>query len=378
MSDVNKLFLVDVMPLLYRGHFVFLKDPRMTSTGINTSALTGFASCLLQILKDHSPTHVALALDSATPTFRHEAFPEYKAQRQKAPEDLTAAIPMAVEMARALRIPILRVDGYEADDIIGTLAARAAAAGWTTYLATPDKDVAQLVGPTTFLFRPGKAGSAAEIYDPKTVCEHWGLTSPAQMVEYLGLAGDASDNIPGIAGVGEKTATALLAQYGTIENVLAHASELKGKLAEKVAAGAERARQSRFLATIRTDVPVPVALSDLALRDPDVDALRAFLKKYELAAIGRRLLGDAFEASAAAPAPETYKTLAHVPHAYVCAQSEAQVRGLLEALEQAPEWAFDTETTGLDPRHDRLVGMSFATAPGRAWYVPVPDRKSGV
>ena len=375
MSEAKKLFLIDVMPLLYRGHFVFLKDPRMTSTGVNTSALTGFASCLLQILKECAPTHVALALDSATKTFRHEAFPEYKAQRQKAPEDLTAAIPMAVELARALRIPILRVDGFEADDIMGTLAARAAEAGWTTYLATPDKDVAQLVGPSTFLFRPGKGGSSAEIYDVKTVCEHWGLTSPAQMVEYLGLAGDASDNIPGIAGVGEKTATALLAQYGSIESVLAHAPELKGKLAEKVAAGAESARQSRFLATIRTDVPVPVELAELALRDPDVEALRAFLKKYELVAIGKRLLGDAFEAPPSAPAAEAYKTLADVPHTYVCARSEEQLRALLEALGQAPEWAFDTETTGLDPRHDRLVGLSFATAPGRAWYVPVPEER---
>ena len=279
---------------------------------------------------------------------------------------------MAIELANALRLPILRVDGFEADDVMGALAARAAAAGWTTYLATPDKDVAQLVGPSTYLFRPGKAGSPAEIYDEKTVCEHWGLTSPGQMIEYLGLAGDASDNIPGIPGVGEKTANALLAQYGTIEDVLAHAAELKGKLAEKVAAGAESARQSRFLATIRTDVPVPVELDALALREPDADALRAVLRKYELLSIGKRLMGEAFAEAGEAPAPEAYKKLADVPHAYTCVTTEPQVAALLKALDAAPEWSFDTETTGLDPRHDRLVGLSFATAPGRAWYVGVP------
>ena len=375
VSEAKKLFLIDVMPLLYRGHFVFLRDPRMTSTGINTSALTGFASSVLQILKEHAPTHVALVLDSTTPTFRHEEYPLYKAQRQKTPEDLTAAIPMAIELAQALRIPILRVEGFEADDVMGALAARAAAAGWTTYLATPDKDVAQLVGPSTYLFRPGKAGSPAEIYDVAAVCEHWSLTSPGQMIEYLGLAGDASDNIPGISGVGDKTATALLAQYGTIENVLAHASELKGKLAEKVAAGAEIARQSRYLATIRTDVPVPVELADLALRDPDVEALRAVLKKYELFAIGKRLMGDAFEHESAVKAEDAYKRLVDVPHTYVCVRTEDQVSALLRELDRASEWAFDTETTGLDPRHDRLVGMSFATAPGKAWYVSVPEER---
>ena len=372
MSESKKLFLVDVMPLLYRGHFVFLKDPRMTSTGLNTSALTAFANCVLQILNEHAPTHVALVLDSSTPTFRHLAYPAYKAQRQKMPEDIAASIPMAVELAEALRIPILRVDGFEADDVIGTLAVRAAAEGWTTYLATPDKDVAQLVGPSTYLFRPGKANVPAEIYDVAAVCQHWGLASPGQMIDYLGLAGDASDNIPGIPGVGEKTATALLAQYGGLENILAHASELKGKLAEKVAAGAASARQSRDLAAIRTDVPVPIELSALARRDPDVDRLRSVLKKYELVAIGRRLLGEAFEGAGAEKAPDACKTLAEVPHTYVCAQSEAQVQALLKALDTASEWAFDTETTGLDPRHDRLVGLSFATAPGKAWYVPVP------
>ncbi len=376
MSETKRLFLIDVMPLLYRGHFVFLKNPRVTSTGVNTSALTGFANSLMQILGEHSPTHLALVFDSATPTFRHEAYPEYKAQRQKMPEDLAAAIPMAIELAEALRIPMLRVDGFEADDIMGTIAARAAAEpGWTTYLATPDKDVAQLVGPQTLLFRPGKAGAPAEIYDEAAVCAHWALNSPGQMTEFLGLAGDASDNIPGIPGVGEKTATALLAQYGSIENVLAHAAELKGKLAEKVAANADMARQSRELATIRKDVPIKIDINDLARREADTDALRAFLKKYELAALGRRLLGDSFE-GAATDSEAPLKTLADVRHNYVCVKTPEQLQALLKALSDAGEWSFDTETTGLDPRHDRLVGMSFAVALGQAWYLPVPQDRA--
>jgi len=376
VSEAKKLFLIDVMPLLYRGHFVFLKNPRVTSTGVNTSALTGFSNSLMQILGEHTPTHLALVFDSATPTFRHEAYPEYKAQRQKMPEDLAAAIPMAIELAEALRIPMLRVDGFEADDIMGTVAARAASEpGWTTYLVTPDKDVAQLVGPQTLLFRPGKAGSPAEIYDEAGVCSHWALTSPGQMVEFLGLAGDASDNIPGIPGVGEKTANTLLARYGSIENVLANAAELKGKLAEKVAANADKARQSRELATIRKDVPLDIGIDDLARREPDKEALRAILKKYELAALGRRLLGDHFEGSETED--ETpLKTLADVRHNYVCVKTPEQVQSLLTTLANAGEWSFDTETTGLDPRHDRIVGMSFATAAGLAWYVPLPEDRA--
>ncbi|MCL1921223.1 MAG: DNA polymerase I [Kiritimatiellaeota bacterium] len=375
MNDSPKLFLIDVMPLLYRGHFAFLKSPRMTSAGVNTSALTGFASSLFQILGEHAPTHVALALDPEGPTFRHEAYPDYKAQRQKAPEDIVAAIPMAVEIADALGIRVLRVEGFEADDVMGTLAARTAAEGWTTYLVTPDKDAAQLVGPSTLLFRPGKAGGAAEVYDEAGVRKHWQLSSPSQMIDFLGLAGDASDNIPGIRGVGEKTATALLAEYGDIENIIAHAAELKGKLAEKVAAGAEEARQSRWLATIRTDVPLDIGLESLARREGDTAALRDVLKKYELFAIGKRVLGEAFDADSAATEGEALRRLADVPHTYVCARGEAEIAALLKALDAAGEWSFDTETTGLDPRHDRLVGLSFAVAAGKAWYVPVPENR---
>jgi DNA polymerase-1 len=374
-----RLFAFDVMPLLYRSHFAFLRNPRMTNSGVNTSALFGFAATLVQVLEEQAPSHAVLVLDSTTPTFRHQEYPAYKAQRQKMPEDIGAAIPMAQELAAALRIPVLRVDGFEADDILGTLAAAAAAAGLEAMLVTPDKDAAQLVGPTTRLYRPGKAGATPEILDAEGVCRQWGLKSPRQMIDLLGLEGDASDNIPGVAGVGEKTALALLQQYGSLDNVLAHAAELKGKLAEKVAASRDDAILSRRLATIRTDVPLPVGLDELARRDPDRDALAAVLAKYELAQLSRRLLGApaAGAVSAVVPEGKTFRTIRDTPHDYVCARSEAQIGELLAALATAPEWAFDTETTGTDPRNDRLVGLSFATAPGRAWYVPVPEEEAG-
>ena len=372
MNTADRLFIIDVMPLLYRGHFVFLRNPRITSTGLNTSALQGFASILFQILDEHQPTHLALVLDSTTPTFRHQMYPEYKAQRQKAPEDLVAAIPMAMELARALRIPMLRVDGFEADDLMGSLAVEAARNGMPAYLVTPDKDAAQLVGPTTFLCRPGKAGAPPEILDVEAVCRQWGgLQSPQQMIDLLGLEGDASDNIPGVAGVGEKTALALLKEYGTLERILEHASALKGKLAEKVAAGRADAILSRDLATIRTHVPLPCAIRELVRAEPDRDALRTVLAKYELIQLGRRLLGETIAAEA--PAGRTYHTIRETPHTYTCVQTPAQLDDLLRELAAAGEWSFDTETTGLEPRHDRLVGMSFATGPGRAWYVPVPE-----
>ena len=369
MNTQDRLFVIDVMPLLYRGHFVFLRNPRMTSSGINTSALQGFASILFQILDEHQPTHLALVLDSTTPTFRHVEYPDYKAQRQKAPEDLVAAIPMAMELATALRIPILRVDGFEADDLMGTLATQAGAAGLSTWLVTPDKDVAQLVDSTTVLCRPGKGAAQTEVLREADVCRTWGIATPSRMVDYLGLAGDASDNIPGVDGVGEKTATALLQQYGSLDEILAHVSELKGKLAERMAACREQALLSRHLATIRRDVPLAVSLDELRRQEPDRDALRTVLARYELIQLGRRLLG---ETVAAVATGKTFHTIRETPHTYACVHSSADLDVLLHELATAGEWAFDTETTGLDPRHDRLVGMSFATHAGRAWYVPVP------
>ena len=224
---MKKLFIVDMMPFLYKGHFVFLRNPRMTASGINTSALIGFASGLQSILLKEQPTHVVIAADPGGPTFRHEAYPPYKAQRQKMPEDLAASIPFALELAAALRIPVLRADGFEADDVMGTLAEKGAAAGFDVFLATPDKDAAQLVRPGVRLYRPAHAGDTAEVYDEAKVRERWGLRDPRQMIDYLALAGDSSDNIPGIRGVGEKTASELLARFGDLDAIIANAPSLK-------------------------------------------------------------------------------------------------------------------------------------------------------
>ena len=365
----QKLFVIDVMPILYRGHFVFLKSPRLTSTGLNTSALNLFAMTVAQILAEHEPSHLALVLDSTTPTFRHLEYPAYKAQREKTPEDITAALPMAIELAKALNIPMLRVEGFEADDLMGALATCASREGLETYLVTPDKDIAQLVDATTRLYRPGKAGVGPEILTVDDVCKHWDIASPAQMVDYLGLAGDAADNIPGITGIGEKTAVALLKQFGSLDAVLDGVASIKGKLAEKVATGREQALISRRLATIRRDVPLPVTLTDLVRREFDRDALQAVLAKYELLQVGQRLLGG--EAVVRAAQPEV-RTIHDTPHAYTCASGEAEVVALLAELRAAPLWAFDTETTGLEAWQTELVGISFSTRVGTGWYLPVP------
>ena len=366
---MKKLFIIDLMPFLYRGHFAFLRNPRLTSTGINTSALFGFANGVTAILKDFAPTHAVLAMDPGGPTFRHEAYPPYKAQREKMPEDLAASIPYAFELAEALRIPVLRKDGFEADDVMGTLAVRAAAEGFDVYLATPDKDAAQLVAPNIHLFRPGRGGGDPEVYDEAKVCAHWQLSSPRQMIDWLALAGDASDNIPGVRGVGEKTATTLLAQYGTVEGLIEHAAELKGKLAEKIASGADDARTSKFLTTIRTDVPLDVSFDDFLCQEPDAEKLRAVCAKFELSALARRFLGD----NALPSEKPAFKTLADVPHDYRLVRTLDEAAALAHELEASPKFAFDTETTSTNARTARLVGMSFATAPGKAWYVAVPS-----
>ena len=389
----NGLYVIDVMPLLYRGHFVFLNKPRMTTSGINTSAITACVNTILQILESRKPSRVVMVFDSLTPTFRHEAYPLYKAQREKMPEELAASIPMAWEFAEAMRIPAVRVDGFEADDLIGTFAAEARKASIPAYLVTPDKDIAQLVDGSTYLYRITHGGSA-EIYGRAEVCDHWGISDPRQMIDLLALAGDTSDNIPGIKGVGEKTAQKLIAQYGDVENLIAHAAELKGKMAEKVAGGAEDARASRFLATIRQDVPLPLAIDETCLREIDRDAVRAFCAKYELSKVAKRLLGETMEtqtstaglplfggddgqATRTPPAtddlPDRPRSLATTPHEYRCMTTDEDLDALAAILAAAPRFAFDTETTGIEPRKDRLVGFSVATEAGRAWYVPFPE-----
>ena len=372
---MNKLFIIDMMPFLYKGHFVFLRNPRITSSGINTSALLGLASGLTSILKKERPTHVVLAMDPGGPTFRHEAYPPYKAQRQKMPEDLAASIPYAFELAEALRIPVVRVEGFEADDVMGTLAVKGAEAGFDVYMATPDKDAAQLVRPGVSLYRPSHAGEDAEIYDTAKVCGHWHLREPRQMIDYLALAGDSSDNIPGIRGVGEKTAADLLSRFGDVEGIIAGAQKIKGKLGEKVALGVEDARMSKFLATIRTDVPIEPDWDDYRFAGADPEKLAAVCAKFELTRLAKALLGDAAPEASAEPGSAKVASLAEFPHDYRLVSDEAGARELLVELMKESRIAFDTETAAVEG-HDsteahfcKLVGFSFATEPGRAWYV---------
>ena len=402
---MGKLFIIDMMPFLYKGHFVFLRNPRLTSTGINTSALLGLASGLQSILKREKPTHAVLAMDPGGPTFRHEAYPQYKAQREKMPEDLAASIPYAFELAEALRIPVVRVDGFEADDVMGTLAVKGAAAGFDVYMATPDKDAAQLVRQGVKLYRPAHAGDDAEIYDEAKVCEHWHLREPRQMIDYLALAGDASDNIPGIRGVGEKTAADLLSKFGDVEGIIANVDKIKGKLAEKVYAGRDDATISKFLTTIRTDVPIEPDWDAYKLDGVDRGKLAAVCEKFELRRLAKELLGEDDLVGSAlradrgrlgeaplptsgrlgeAPlptsgrlgeAPLPHSTIATSSHDYRLVTDESAAQALLAELMAAPRVAFDIETAPREPgmsatdaRTCRLLGISFSTAPGKAWY----------
>ena len=372
---MNKLFIIDLMPFLYKGHFVFLRNPRMTASGINTSALLGLANGLQAILKKEQPTHAVLAMDPGGPTFRHEAYAPYKAQRQKMPEDLAASIPYAFELAEALKIPIVRVEGFEADDVMGTLAVKGAAAGFDVYMATPDKDAAQLVRPGVKLYRPAHAGDAAEIYDEAKVCEHWHLRDPKQMIDYLALAGDTADNIPGIRGVGEKTATDLLSKYGSVEGILENQAKLKGKLAEKVFAGREDAKISKFLTAIRTDVPIEPDWDAYKLDGIDKEKLAAVCTKFELNRLAKELLGGEVEVEGGG-GQRNLKSISDVPHDYKYISTEAEAQELLETLMAASRVAFDTETTArelgmtaTDAKTCKLIGFSFATEKGKAWYV---------
>ncbi len=370
---MEKLFIIDVMPFLYRGHFVFLKTPRLTTAGVNTSALFGFVNGLRSILKTASPTHVVLAMDPKGPTFRHALYPAYKAQREKMPEDIALAIGQAFEVAEALGLPVVRVEGFEADDVMGTLAVAGEKAGFDVYVATPDKDAAQLVSGRISLYRPSHAGDAAEVYDEKKVCETWHLSSPKQMIDYLALAGDASDNIPGIRGVGEKTAVQLLADYGTLENILAHHADLKGRLADKVFQGREDATLSKTLTTIRTDVPVVPDWEAYRLKGFDREKVAAVCAKYELHRLAKDLLGDE---SLAESAPSELVRLADLPHDYRFVSTEAEATRLLEELQNYERIAFDIETaardgssSAVDAKTCRLLGFSLAVAKGKAWYV---------
>lgn len=382
---MNTLFVIDVMPLLYRGHFAFLRTPRMTTDGINTSSLFSFTNVILQIIAEYNPSHIALVFDSTTPTFRHDFFPEYKAGRDKLPEDIAISIGYAWDFAKAMRIPALRVDGFEADDLMGSLAELASSQGFKTYLVSPDKDIAQLVREGVNLLRLN--GKNTEIWTEKEVCDHWGLKTPNQMIDYLALAGDASDNIPGVRGIGEKSAQRLLSSYNNIEEIIeaAQKGQICGKSGERLISEAEKARISRYLTTIRTDVPLSVALDDLKVCEPNREDAAAFANRFELTSLLKKLglkdkesnrlplSEDLFNAQNSTDAIQ----YSHKKITVNIISSADELASLIQKLKSAKIFSFDTEATSQDPTTAQLVGISFSTQNGEGWYLPCPKEDKG-
>ena len=410
---MKKLFLLDAFALIFRAYFAFARNPRVTSKGLDTSAVYGFLLALLDVIEKEKPSHLAVVFDIGGSEVREQLFSEYKANRDETPEGIKVAVPYIQKLLGALRIPALGVPGYEADDVIGTLAHQAEKAGFEVFMMTPDKDFGQLVTDRVKMYKPARGGEPAEVMGPAEVCEKWGIERVDQVIDILGLMGDAVDNIPGIAGVGEKTAAKLLAEYGTLENVLAHGDEIKGKLGERVREHAEMARLSRVLATILTDAPIELDEADLVREPADEDALRALLDELEIRSLARRLLPNAAAAApstevkpaaAAAPRPATGANSAQMDlfgggaqgdegdepaaphilggsaatqaHAYTLIDTVEAARALSRSLDGLREIAFDTETTGLDALEAEMVGFSLSWEAHTAYYVALPAERS--
>jgi DNA polymerase I len=404
--DDKRLFLLDAFALIFRAYYALIRSPRITSKGRNTNAQFGFTNALIDLLQKQKPSHMAVCFDTAEPTERHTDFAEYKANRQEAPEDLLEALPDIRRIIEGFNIPLIETHGYEADDVIGTLAKQAEKAGYQVFMVTPDKDYGQLVSDKIKIYKPPYQGSDVEIMGPAEVCAKWNIREVSQVIDILGLMGDAVDNIPGIPGVGEKTAAKLLAEYNTLENVLANADNIKGALGEKVRNGKDLAIMSKKLATIITNSPVTFHEEDFSVKDPNKDALRELFTELEFRTLGKRVLGeeiaaitqsadkappagvqqDLFGNAVAAPATSSPATdsgddgkivtadrnIHNTPHHYEMVSGEAAIAGLVKKLLAASEICFDTETTGIDANNAELVGLSFSINPGEAWYVPCP------
>lgn len=400
----QRLFILDGMALAYRSHFAFITNPIRTSKGVNTSALFGFANTLLSILEHENPTHLVACFDTPVPTERHIIFPEYKATRESMPEDLRAQIPEIIRLLEAFRIPVLRIDGYEADDTIGTLTRLADASGdFESYMVSLDKDLGQLISPTTFLWRPGKRGAEHEVVDEAALFEHWGISRAEQVIDILALMGDSADNIPGIPGIGEKTAKQLISQFDSVEGLLARTNELKGKRRENVENNADVARLSKKLATINRQVPLSVTPQELVLKERNDDELKSILSKFELKSLLVRLYGkQAALAPQESPIPQSddlFSTLSHptqeatseepfvddlfsspqikdlsqVTHHYVTCDTAERRRDFIEKLKQNTAWSLHVITDGKDPLTAPIIGLSIATASGEATFIPYSE-----
>ncbi|WP_121809023.1 DNA polymerase I [Mucilaginibacter kameinonensis] len=398
---MKKLFLLDGMALIYRAHFALSKTPRFTSNGLNTSAMMGFTNTLLDVLKKEAPTHMAVVFDTEAPTERHTDFEGYKAHREAMPEDLAKALPYVIKIILGFNIPVITSDGYEADDIIGTLAKKAEQKGYTVYCMTPDKDFGQLVSDNIFIYKPARMGNEMEIQGVKEILAKWEIERVDQVIDILGLWGDAVDGIPGIPGIGEKTAKALIKQYGSMENIFDHSHELKGKQRENVEQFKEQGLMSKKLATILLNVPVELDEEGLEVCAPSKELLEPLFAELEFRTLGRRVFGDDFsitELKSAGTQTDLFgapvatgrttmtvdvedihedltiaaKNINNTPHEYHLADTAEKRADLIKILAQQQTFCFDTETTGTDPNYCELVGLSFSVKPGEGWYVPVP------
>ena len=382
-----KLFLIDAYALIYRSYYAFIKSPRINSKGLNTSAVMGFCNTLNEVLTKEKPTHIGVAFDHGK-TFRHDAFHEYKAQREETPEDIKLSVPLIKQVLEAMRIPILQVDGFEADDIIGTVATRFGADGIDTFMLTPDKDYGQLIGPNVFMYRP-RHGGGYEILGEKEVGEKYGIPTPAQVIDLLALMGDSADNFPGCPGVGEKTAAKLINQFGSIDNMLQHTDEIKGKLREKVENAVEDIKMSKFLATIRTDVPMQLDLDELKVEQPDETKLRAIFEELEFKTLINKFLNkgeskpktdnnqlDLFAENTTNESDEPknakFESIKTTQHEYKLIENEEELRHLCDFFITKESVSIDTETTSTDAISAELVGLSFSVEEKKAFYVAVP------
>jgi DNA polymerase-1 len=388
MAVSKKLFLLDGMALVYRAHFALVARPIFTSQGVNSSALYVFTNTLLDILHNQKPTHIAVAFDTEAPTQRHRDFAEYKIQRETMPEDLSAAMPHVRRMIEAFHIPVLTCDGYEADDIIGTLARKAEKQGFDCYMVTPDKDFGQLVDEHTFIYKPSRMGDAVEVLGVKEVLQKWGIQKPEQVIDIIALWGDTSDNIPGVPGIGEKTASKLIGQYGSVENLLAHSSEVKGKLKEALEAHRDNALLSKRLATINCESPCDTDLEGLKLQPMNAEAVKQLCAEFEFNSIGKRLFGEGFRAGRGyappVPAPKqemtepvepappvNLRTRVDVPHTYTVAATTAEQAKLAQELKRQKSVCLQIDFAGGDFKQATLRGLAFSLAPHTAVYAPV-------
>ena len=387
---MSKLFLIDAYALIYRSYYAFIRAPRINSKGLNTSAVMGFCNTLNEVLNKEKPTHIGVAFDHGK-TFRHDAFPEYKAQREETPEDIKLSVPIIKDVLAAMNIPILQVDGFEADDVIGTLATKAGAEGVETYMLTPDKDYGQLVRSNVYMYKP-RHGGGYDIIGESEIEEKYGIPTPAQVIDLLALMGDSADNFPGCPGVGEKTAVKLINQFGNIDNMLNHTDELKGKMREKVENAVDDIRMSKFLATIRTDVPIELNLDELAVTSPDEKKLTELFTELEFKTLANKFLKkdkpvqkevktqlDLFQEfapeSSEAPKNASFESHKTVSHKYELIDNETDMRRICDFFLTKQKLSFDTETTSTDAISAELVGLSFAVEPFKAFYVPVPENR---